>query len=135
MKKFENFQRALKNLKEIETRQPPYDTITQTGMVSLFEICFEQAWKAMKEQLEISGYSEHKIGSPRVVIKIDCFHDSPGSRVVQRPIDLLHEKKSNISTLTGQQGWRKEKGEPLGLLLARPDAMQGKKLPPGAMQR
>ena len=70
MKKFENFQRALKNLKEIETRQPPYDTITQTGMVSLFEICFEQAWKAMKEQLEISGYSEHQIGSPRVVIKL-----------------------------------------------------------------
>ena len=60
----------MKNLKEIETRQPPYDTITQTGMVSLFEICFEQAWKAMKEQLEISGYSEHKIGSPRVVIKL-----------------------------------------------------------------
>ena len=70
MKKFENFQRALKNLKEIETRQPPYDTITQTGMVSLFESCFEQAWKAMKEQLEISGYSEHKICSPRVVIKL-----------------------------------------------------------------
>ena len=70
MKKFETFQRALKNLKEIETRQPPYDTITQTGMVSLFEICFEQAWKAMKEQLEISGYREHKIGSPRVVIKL-----------------------------------------------------------------
>ena len=70
MKKFEAFQRALKNLKEIETRQPPYDTITQTGMVSLFEICFEQAWKAMKEQLEISGCSEHKIVSPRVVIKL-----------------------------------------------------------------
>ena len=69
MKKVENFRRALKNLKEIETRQPPYDTITQTGMVSLFEICFEQAWKAMKEQLEISGYSEHKVGSPRVIIK------------------------------------------------------------------
>ena len=61
MKKVENFRRALKNLKEIETRQPPYDTITQTGMVSLFEICFEQAWKAMKEQLELSGYSEHKV--------------------------------------------------------------------------
>ena len=69
MKKVENFRRALKNLKEIETRQPPYDTITQTGMVSRFEICFEQAWKAMKEQLEISGYSEHKVGSPRVIIK------------------------------------------------------------------
>ena len=70
MKKVENFSRALRNLKEIEGRQPPYDTITQTGMVSLFEICFEQAWKAMKEQLEISGYSEHKVGSPRVIIKL-----------------------------------------------------------------
>ena len=51
MKKYDNFCRALRNLKEIESRQPPYDTITQTGMVSLFEICFEQSWKAMKELL------------------------------------------------------------------------------------
>lgn len=43
MKKYDNFCRALHNLKEIESRQPPYDTITQTGMVSLFEICFEQS--------------------------------------------------------------------------------------------
>ena len=70
MKKYDNFCRALRNLKEIESRQPPYDTITQTGMVSLFEICFEQSWKAMKELLEYSGYSEHKIGSPRAIIKM-----------------------------------------------------------------
>ena len=38
--------------------------------MSLFEICFEQAWKAMKEQLEASGYGEYKSGSPRSVIKL-----------------------------------------------------------------
>lgn len=70
MKKYENFCRALRNLKEIEKEVPPYSTVTQTGMVSLFEICFEQSWKAMKELLEYSGYSEHKIGSPRSIIKL-----------------------------------------------------------------
>ena len=70
MKKAENFLKALENLKEIEGKKPPYDTIATAGMVSLFEICFEQAWKAMKEQLEASGYGEYKSGSPRSVIKL-----------------------------------------------------------------
>ena len=70
MKKAENFFKALQNLKEIEGKKPPYDTIAMAGMVSLFEICFEQAWKAMKEQLEASGYGEYKSGSPRSVIKL-----------------------------------------------------------------
>ena len=60
----------MENLKEIEGKKPPYDTIATAGMVSLFEICFEQAWKAMKEQLEASGYGEHKSGSPKSVIKL-----------------------------------------------------------------
>ena len=70
MKKVENFFLALKNLKEIEGKKPPFDTISLTGMVSLFEICFEQSWKAMKEQLEACGYGEHKTGSPKAVIKL-----------------------------------------------------------------
>ena len=70
MKKYENFCRALQNLKEIRKEQPPYSTVVQTGMVSLYEICFEQAWKAMKEVLENNGYSNHKIGSPRAIIKM-----------------------------------------------------------------
>lgn len=69
MKKAENFFKALQNLKEIEGKKPPYDTIATAGMVSLFEICFEQAWKAMKEQLELSGYGEQS-GSPKSVIKL-----------------------------------------------------------------
>lgn len=67
MKKYENFCKALNNLKEIQKEIPPYSTVVQTGMVSLYEICFDQAWKAMKEVLENNGYSQHKIGSPRAV--------------------------------------------------------------------
>lgn len=69
MKKFDNFCRALTNLHEIETKSPPYDTITTAGMVALFEICFEQSWKAMKAALERYGVGEKKIGSPKMIIK------------------------------------------------------------------
>ena len=65
MKKFENFCRALNNLKEIEGKLPPYDAITTAGMVALFEICFEQAVKAMKEILELHGVGEKKSARPR----------------------------------------------------------------------
>ena len=69
MKKFENFCRALTNLHEIETKSLPYDAITTAGMVALFEICFEQSWKAMKETLERHGFGDKKIGSPKMIIK------------------------------------------------------------------
>ena len=69
MKKYENFCRALANLKEIQTKSPPYDVITTAGMVALFEICFEQSWKAIKEILERHGVGEKKIGSPKMIIK------------------------------------------------------------------
>ena len=59
----------MNNFKEIEGKSPPYDTITTAGMVALFEICFEQAWKAMKEILERHGVGEKKIGSPKMIIK------------------------------------------------------------------
>lgn len=69
-KKWINFQKALANLKEIENKLPPYDTVVETGMVALYEICFEQAWKAMKDRLEFAGYAENKIGSPKGIIKL-----------------------------------------------------------------
>ena len=69
MRRFEDFSRALKNLQQIRGKEPPFDAITQAGMVSLFEICFEQAWKAMKEALEFHGFASEKTGSPRAVIK------------------------------------------------------------------
>ncbi len=69
MKKYENFCRAYKNLSDAITLEPPYSTVVLTGLVGLFEITFEQAWKMMKELLEYSGYSENCTDSPRMVIK------------------------------------------------------------------
>ena len=44
MKKYENFCRAFNNLKENIHIEPPYDTVTLTGLVALFEITFEQSF-------------------------------------------------------------------------------------------
>lgn len=69
MRKFENFCKALENLKDIFHYEAPYGNVEMTGMVGLFEVCFEQAWKAMKEILEGAGYSESQTGSPRQILK------------------------------------------------------------------
>ena len=45
MKKYENFCSALCNMKEIYKYDPPYDTVILTGLLGLFEVCFEQSWK------------------------------------------------------------------------------------------
>lgn len=69
MKKYENFVNALDNLKDIYNYQPPYGNVEMTGLVGLFEVCFEQSWKAMKELLEANGISEGKTGSPKMILK------------------------------------------------------------------
>lgn len=70
MKKYDNFCKALSNLKEGAKLEEPYTIVEQTGIVGLFEICFEQSWKLMKEILENHGRIEERIGSPRAIIKI-----------------------------------------------------------------
>ena len=69
MKKFENFCKALNNLEDIYKYEPPYDNVVLTGLVSLYQICFEQAWKAMKETMENEGVNTAVTGSPRSIIK------------------------------------------------------------------
>lgn len=69
MKKYENFCNALTNLQEIFDYEEPYGNVELTGLVGLFEICFEQAWKAMKEILENDGYDSAQTGSPRHIVK------------------------------------------------------------------
>ena len=69
MKKYENFRAALRNLEDIYSYQEPYGNVVITGMVGLYKICFEQAWKAMKEILENHGYDESITGSPRTILK------------------------------------------------------------------
>jgi nucleotidyltransferase substrate binding protein (TIGR01987 family) len=69
MKKYENFCAALLNLKDMYECEEPYNNVTLTGLVGLYEICFEQSWKAIKEILEYNGYSESATGSPRTILK------------------------------------------------------------------
>ena len=69
MKKYENFCKALDNLEMINQYEEPYDTVTLTGLVGLYEVCFEQSWKAMKEILDSQGFEESKTGSPKKVLK------------------------------------------------------------------
>lgn len=52
MKQIDNFKKALINLRLAKEYEFPYDVVTQTGLVNLFIICFEQSWKAMKEIIE-----------------------------------------------------------------------------------
>ncbi len=70
MKKYENFCKALENLQDIKNYNEPFDNVTTTGLVALYGICFEQAWKAMKEILEEQGYLEESLGSPRKVLQV-----------------------------------------------------------------
>ena len=69
MKKYENFCASLKNMKEIYDYKEPYNTVVLTGLVGLYEICFEQSWKMMKEILEAHGYEEGATGSPKIILK------------------------------------------------------------------
>ena len=69
MKKFENFCNAFSNLKDIYNYEEPYGNVEMTGLVGLYEICFEQAWKAMKEILERDGFTAGQTGSPRQILK------------------------------------------------------------------
>ncbi len=64
-----NFCNALKNLNDIYNYNEPYDNVVLTGLVALYEICFEQAWKAIKEIMEQNGIYEAKSGSARQILK------------------------------------------------------------------
>lgn len=69
MKENENFCNAFRNLKDIYDYHEPYTNVEMFGLVTLYKICFEQAWKAMKEILEQQGFAEEKTGSPKIVLK------------------------------------------------------------------
>lgn len=69
MKKYEIFCRALDNLADIFQYEEPYGNVILTGLVGLYEICFEQCWKALKEIFEAQGYPESRTGSPKQILK------------------------------------------------------------------
>lgn len=56
-------------MEKIYEYHEPYDTVVLTGLVGLYEICFEQSWKMMKELLENHGFAESATGSPKQILK------------------------------------------------------------------
>lgn len=68
----DNFDKALRNLREglALFARTDRSVLTLTGLVSLFEICFEQAWKRMKTVLYREGFLEANSGSPTRIIKL-----------------------------------------------------------------
>jgi nucleotidyltransferase substrate binding protein (TIGR01987 family) len=69
MKKIDNFIESFANLHDIYDYEEPFNNVEITGLVGLYEICFEQSWKAMKEYLIDQGFPESKTGSPRQILK------------------------------------------------------------------
>ena len=69
MKKYGNFCKALEDLQDIYQYDEPYNNVILSGLVALYEICFEQAWKAMKEVMVSEGVREAETGSPKMIIK------------------------------------------------------------------
>lgn len=70
LQKVENYQNALKRLKEAIARYKtaPDDTLYRDGLIQRFEFTFELAWKSLKEYLEDQGVVL-TIVSPRSVLK------------------------------------------------------------------
>lgn len=80
MKKKDNFIKSLKNLENaFEEYYPPSNNFERTGLISHFEICFEQCWKAIREKLLLDGVEKKKINAPRNVLKtayqVDLIHE------------------------------------------------------------
>lgn len=63
--RFKNFSSALTELK-LAVEKDEYTVLERSGLIQLFEISFELAWKTMKDLLEYEGYD---VKSPRGTIK------------------------------------------------------------------
>lgn len=102
MKKYENFCSALNNLKSVYKCEEPYDIVTLTGLVGLYEICFEQAWKLMKALLEEYGFKESATGSHKTVLKTafkaGMIHDENlWLKALQERNNVAHSYNENIA--------------------------------------
>lgn len=102
MKKYENFCSAFKNMKDIYKYEEPYDNVVLTGLVGLYEICFEQSWKMMKEILQEHGYEEGATGSPKIILKTAykagmIYDESLWLKALQARNNVSHSYNENIA--------------------------------------
>ena len=64
--RFSNYKKAFSELSAAVDRGS-YDKLSQAGLIQMFELAFELAWKTLKDKLEYDGL---KANSPRDVLKI-----------------------------------------------------------------
>lgn len=63
--RFQNYQKTLAELR-IAFLQDDYSLLEQAGVIQLFEVSFESAWKTLKDYLFYEGF---EVNSPRSTIR------------------------------------------------------------------
>ena len=63
--RFSNYERAFQQLSKAVDRNT-YDWLEQAGLIQMFEVVFELAWKTLRDKLEYEGL---KTNSPREALK------------------------------------------------------------------
>ena len=103
MKKFENFCRALENL-EIGANLPePLNIAEETGIIALFEICFDQSWKVLKEILEMQGLNPERIASPKKILGLAYSAGILSEEEIW--IEILQTRNILIHTYDAEKSW------------------------------
>lgn len=64
--RFENYERSYRIIEKYASQRMQTE-LEQAGLIQLFEVTFELAWKVLKDYLEAEGYTPK---SPRETIKI-----------------------------------------------------------------
>ncbi|MBS9782108.1 MAG: nucleotidyltransferase substrate binding protein [Gammaproteobacteria bacterium] len=65
--RFENFEKAFKQLQEAVNRADELDRLGKEGLIQRFEYTFELSWKTLKDYLEAQGL---QATSPRQTLKV-----------------------------------------------------------------
>ena len=93
MKKLDNFSNCLTILRNADFKLADNNDIYRTGVIGLFNLTFELAWKALQEILRLHGAEGVDTGSPREILqlgyKLGFVNDSA--------VWLLMLKKRNTS--------------------------------------
>lgn len=70
MKKLDNFSNCLDELQGADFAFAENNNIYRTGIIGLFNLTFELAWKALQEILRMHGVESAATGSPREVLQL-----------------------------------------------------------------
>lgn len=70
MKKLENFSSGIAALKRADFSCAYDNEFYRAGVITVFNLTFELAWKALQEVLRLQGVEQAITGSPREILKL-----------------------------------------------------------------